>query len=886
MRWTWRQKREHDLERELRSDLELEAAEQQENGLSAEEARYAARRALGNTTLMAEEVRETWGWTWIGSCIQDLRFGSRILVKSPGVTLAVVISLALGLGATTALFSLLNSLLFKALPVPEPERLIVLSHGTGAERDDTFSYPQLAMLRDEAAPVAELFGYASGGATRLESAGVERKVQTQFVSGSFFRILQVQPALGRLLQPADDVRGSASAATAVISHRLWRSTFRSDPSVVGRKILLDSVPLTIVGVTPRSFFGVETGGRADVMLPFASKPVLNPQFTMLECKNCFWLRVMGRLKPGYSTAQAEARLNVVWRDVLRGTMWETLPERYKADYFADRLAAAPGATGLSDLRSRFTKPLYVLLAMTGVILLISCANVANLLLARALARHREIAVRLSIGAKRGRLVRQLLTESALLAMAALVAGTGVYLFCVNGLLRFLESGGQPVYLDTSPDLRMVAFVSGTTLLTLALVGLTPALRATRYRLTGTLAESSRIVAGRASLSRLILCGQLALSFTLLTGAILLARSLYDLKTFNAGFRRDHLLLISPDTSRDFPNKRDQLRYTAEVLSSIRDLSGIRSASASVVIPMEGSSWQGGFTAPGFVARKQADDAAYENMVTPGFFRTMGTRLLLGRDFAVQDGETAPKVAIVNESFAQRYWRNENPLGKQFHRTDNKELITVVGVVEDAKYRDFRKAAPPSVYWPLSQIPPATGWSPHLEVWTYGDPHALIAPVREILTRRQKDLPATFRTFTEMIDERLLYERLLTALSVSFGGLGILICAVGIYGVAAYSVNRRTGEIGIRMALGATPGAVMRLIMGEQLLLVGVGLGAGAAGALLLTRFLRAWLFGVSPTDVPSLLAAVLGLAGIAALATSIPARRASEMEPLRALRHE
>jgi predicted permease len=885
MRWPWRQERENDLERELRTDLELEAAEQQEKGLSAEEARYAAQRAFGNAILVKEEVREMWGWTWIGSCVQDLRFGSRILVKSPGITLAVVLSLALGLGATTALFSLLNSLLFKALPVPEPEQLIVLRHGAGGGLDDSFTYPQLAMLRDEAKDGADLFGYASGAESRLQCADLDRRIQVQFVSGDFFRILRIQPLLGRLLQPADDIRGSTSATTAVISYRLWQSAFRGESSAIGRKILLDSVPFTIVGVTPRTFFGVQVGGYADITLPFVSKPALSPQFKMLDCKGCYWLSVMGRLKSGFGAGTAEAGLNVIWKNVLRMTIPESMPERYKARYSADRMVLAPGSTGLSALRDRFTKPLYVLLAMTGVILLISCSNVANLLMARALARQRELAVRLSLGGRRSRLVRQLLTESALLAVAGLLASVAVYLFCVNGLLRFLQSGEHQVYLDTSPDMRMAAFVAGSTLLTLALFGLVPALRATRCRLSGTLAESSRSVAGRSSLGRLVLCGQVVLSFSLLVAAILLARSLYDLRTFNAGFRREHLLLISPDTSRAIPKDRDQLRYTEEVLAGLRNLSGTRSASASVVIPMSTSSWQRDFTTAGYVARRDSDCHSYENLVTPDFFRTMGTRLLMGRDFTERDDETGPKVAVVNDSFAHRYWEHENPLGKQFHEVDEKELFTVVGVVEDAKYRDFRKGAPPTIYLPLRQIPSTMGWSLNLEVWTYGEPRSLIMPARDILNRQLKDVSTTFQTFTELIDERLLYERLVTALSVSFGGLGILICAVGIYGIAAYSVNRRTAEIGVRMALGATPGAVMRLILREQMILVCAGLCAGVAGALILTRFLRTWLFGVSPTDVPTLVASALCLASITALATTIPARRAAAIEPLRALRH-
>jgi predicted permease len=884
MHWLRRKQREQDLEREIRADLELEAEEQQEQGLSPEEARYAARRAFGNTTLVKEEVRAMWGWTSAESLFQDLRFGFRTLVRSPGITAAIVVSLALGLGATTALFSLLNSLLFKALPAPEPEQLVLLQHGVGADLDGAFTYPQFALMREQAKRAVDLFALSNGN-SQLRFGGVDRKVQTEFVSGDFFRILRVQPFLGRLLEPSDDDRGSASSMSAVISYRLWRTAFQSDTSIIGRKILIDAVPFTVAGVTGRGFFGVEVGSYPNVWLSFASQAALSPESKMLECKGCYWLTMMGRLNPGYSRATAQAGLNVAWMNVRRATIPESMPERYKDRYFAERLALAPGATGHSSLRDRFTKPLYVLLAMTAVILLIACSNIANLLMARAVARRRELAVRLSIGARRGRLIRQLLTESALLAAAGLLASAAVYQFCVNGLLRFLQTGGATYFLDTTPDLRLGGFVTGLVLITLGLFGLIPAIRATRWRLSSTLAQTSQSIAARSSFGRAVLCGQLALLFSLLVAAILLARSLYDLRTFNAGFRRDHLLLISPDMSRSTPAARDRVRYTETLLSGIRNLPGVRSASASVVLPMSGSSWQRDFTTTGYMPERDSGYGCYMNLVSPDFFRTMGTRLLLGRDFSERDDETSPKAAVVNEAFVRRYWKDENPLGKQFHEVDKKDYITVVGVVEDAKYRDFRRAAPPTVYLPIRQVA-SMGWDLKLEVWTFSDPHSLIAPVRELLNRQLKDAPTTYQTFTELIDQRLLYERMLTALSVAFGALGVVICMVGIYGLAGYSVSRRTSEIGIRVALGATPGAVLGLIFREQIALLCAGLSVGAAGAFFLTRFLRTWLFGVSPTDAPSILAGMVCLVAITVIATSIPARRATRIHPMVALRHE
>jgi predicted permease len=888
MRWWHRKDRERDLERELRADLELEAAEQAERGLSPEEARHAAQRAFGNAALVAEDVRQAWGWTWIESCLQDLRFGTRILVRSPGVSAAIVVSLALGLGATTAMFSLLNALLFKALPVAQPERLVVLSHGAGADLDATFPYPQFSLLRDRAQSTADLFAYSAGGAIRLRSAGADVKVQSQFVSGDYFRVLGIRPLLGRLLEPSDDVPGSPSAAVAVLGYRFWQSAFHGDPSIAGRHIMLDSVPFTIAGVAPRGFFGVEVGAYPDILLPTASHPLLYPKLKMLECKSCYWLSIMGRLQPGVGSSLALANLTAVWQPVRRETIWESMPERYRADYFAERVALAPGATGSSGyagLRTHFTRPLYVLLAMTGVILLIAASNIANLLMARSLARQRELAVRLSIGARRGRLIRQLLTESALLAAAGLLAGVAVYRFSTGSLLHFLESRQPDVYLDTAPDLRVALFAAATVLLTLGIFGLLPALRATRARLAGALAESSHSVASRSRLSRLLLCGQIAMSFALLVAAILLARSLYDLRTFHAGFRRDRLLVIRPDTSQAV-RKGGQIRDTRLVLSEIRSLPGVRSASASIVVPMTGSSWQRSFTSAEYAGKSDADYGCYENLVMPDFFRTVGTRLLMGRDLTERDDAAAPHVAVVNESFARRYWGAANPLGKQFRERDKPDLIAVAGVVEDAKYRDLRRPAPPTVYLPLLQAPSTLGWDINLEIWTYADPQSLIKPVRELLGRDMQGVPAKIQTFTDLIDQRLLYERLLTALSTCFGALAMLICGIGIYGVAAYSVSRRTAEIGVRMALGATPASVVRLVLGEQIVVAAAGLVAGSAGALLLTRFLRTWLFGVSPTDRLTLIAGALCLAAIAALATSIPARRAAGIDPMRALRHE
>jgi predicted permease len=370
---------------------------------------------------------------------------------------------------------------------------------------------------------------------------------------------------------------------------------------------------------------------------------------------------------------------------------------------------------------------------------------------------------------------------------------------------------------------------------------------------------------------------------LLVAAVLLARSLYDLRTFNTGFRRDHLLLVMPDTGRAIPDATKRLRYTNMILDDIRRLPGVRSASRSVVIPMEGSSWQRDFTAPGYAGRTYG---CYMNLVSPGFFQTIGTRLLTGRDFSNHDDAAGQKVAVVNESFARRYWSGENPVGKSFREVDKNEPITVIGVVEDAKYRDFRKEARPTVYLPLAQAPSTLGWSINFEIWTYTEPHAVIKSVQNILDRQLKDVPVVFQTFNELVDRRLLYERLLTALSICFGGLAIIMCVVGIYGVASYSVNRRTAEIGVRMALGATRSSVVGLVLREQLLLLAAGTASGLAAASIASHLIQSWLFGVSPGDAMSLAAAAIVLTSATLLAAFFPARRAAGVDPIAALRYE
>ena len=862
-----------ELAEEIEAHLAMKAAEEGERN---------ARREFGNATRWREISQEAWGWSWLESLWQDVRFGWRLLVKNPGLTATAGISLALGLGGTTAMFSLMNALLFKALPVAAPERLAIVTHQHGGT---SLSYPQFRALQADGKQILEIFAYAWRKA-QLRRGDLSRNVYLQPVSGNYYQVLGIQPEIGRLLAPSDDRRAAGGSAPVVISHRLWASAFDKDSAIVGQKILLDGVPFVVAGVTPERSFGVEPGGYPDVTLPFAAIPVLDPNDHSLDCRNCYWLTAMGRLRPGVSMEQANAGLRVAWSNVLRETVPGDLPERFKKQYYDDPPALLPGGTGNSNLRAQFGKPLYVLLAMTGLILLISCGNIANLLLTRAQARQREVAVRLSIGARPARLVRQLLTESALLAMLGAAGGLVVYELSVSGLIRFLSSGGDEVFLDTNPDFKMALFAVGVTVLSVLLFGLFPALRAARRRVSGWLAESSQTIAARSRTGKLILVFQLALSFVLLTGALLLARSLHDLRTFDAGFRRDHLLIVSPETAKQMPDFRDKLRFVNRVLEEARRIPGVRAASGSAVVPMEGSSEQTEYVPDGYVWDKDKNIECYANQVNPGFFETMGTRMLAGRDFTERDDAKSLRVAIVNESFARYFWGNDDAVGKRVHEPDRPDRVTVVGVVRDVAYRDFRKPVPRTIYLPLAQAPSSMGWDIGIEIWTSTNPLTIAPEVRQIIRGIDKAVPVKLESFNALIDQRLLNERILTALAECFGGLALLISAVGVYGIAAYSTARRTVEVGIRMALGATRGGIVKLMLGEHLPLTCVGLAAGLAGTFYLARFLEAWLFGVNAKDLASLLLSVLFLGVVTGLATFIPAYRAARIEPLRALRHE
>jgi putative ABC transport system permease protein len=865
------------LDAELREEMETHLAM-----LAQDTPPLSAAQRMGNLTRWQEISREAWTWNWMESLLRDTGHGFRLLLKSPAFTLTACLSLAIGLGSTIGVISLMNALIFKALPVPDPQQLWALGHGNPQEHDDRFSYPAFAAFSRLNKTGVPFFATAGDYVDADYGDGAPvHNTPVLVVSGDAFRILKLEPYAGRLLTPDDDLPGIPHGANCLLSYRLWQSRFRGDPSAIGSHVTVGAVQFTIVGVAPPRFFGFYVGSQSDLILPIAGYAATNPAQKILEARGWTWLAFMTRVPPDMGISGLTAALNAIYPAVRHESSFSAHEETG-----LDRLYLDSVSTGFSVVRTRFSRPLYVLFAMTGLILLIACANVANLLLVRSVVRYREMAVRLALGATRSRVLRQLLTESVLIAALGAMGSIPVYFACTRGLVTFLRSGPDAnIFLDTRADWRLIAstliLVSATTLL----FGFAPALRVTRSDVNVALGESSARLAARSSFGRFIVALQISLSLVLLLGAALLARSLYELRTFNPGFRRDHILIANVDTTQTIHGNAEVVRFFDQLTARVRALPGVRSAAASIVLPLSGQAWRRDYEIRENAASGIRQQNSFENWIAPRYFETMGTPLILGRDIHDSDSAAAPPVALVNESLARRF-SGGNPIGQRIF--DKNKAITIVGVVGDARYRRLRDDAPPTVYRPLSQLPPSFEFllQLHLEVWTAAPATSLAAPVRDIVKHLNGSSVVDTKTFDSLIDENLLYERLLAALSAAFGFIGLLLSAIGVYGLSAYSVARRTGEIGIRMALGATPRSVLRLILADHARLLLTGAAAGSLMSIVLTRFLRAWLFGVSATD-PALFIAALAILSTAAMSAAfVPARRAARLNPVTALRHE
>ncbi|HYL75558.1 MAG TPA: ABC transporter permease [Bryobacteraceae bacterium] len=887
----WRSKREKELEEELQSHLNMAEQDRAARGDNPAEAADSSRKEFGNVGLVKEVTRDMWRWTAFERFGQDLRYGLRLMARSKGFTAVAVLSLALGIGANTAIFSVLDALLLKRLPVPHPEQLYTFGYkdaGVSFEAYPTYEkFRQVPGVFDGIAAICLLdrsnitINGTGGG---LDSA----TVRVGLVSGTYFSMLQVQPITGRTLT-ADDDRVPGGHPVAVISYDYWQRRFYRAPDVVGRSFTLNGTTYSILGVTQPGFAGDWIGLPTDVWIPIAMQSqVMLERPGLLNNPNPPWIRIVARLKPGVPVAQAEAALQVASMSAVREM--RNLTPRMLDERLRVKVSLEPSSRGFSMQRTTFQQPLLILMVTVGLVLLIACANVANLLLARSAARQREMAVRLAVGAGRGQILRQLLTESVLLSTLGGAFGILFAIWGTNALLKFVGTGLPELSLDLHPDARMLFFALGLCLVTGILFGLAPAARSARVSVSPSLAgrgADSGGSAGRFGFGKMLVVVQVALSLVLLIGAGLFARSLRNLKTQDVGFDRDHVLLVwtAPDhEGRQGPNLASL--YEA-VLERINAVPGVRSASPSAFGVLGG---HGGSPVPhveGYTPKPQEEPFVPWSLVSPGYFDTAGIKLLLGRDFTLRDRETAPRVAIVNETMARYYFGDRNPVGKHFGmRRDPGTPIEIVGVVRDAKYTSAREKNTRMIYIPYRQDLTHL-FAMCVVVRTAGNSQGVTGRVRDELRSIDASLPILkIDTAEDQLNDSLVEERLIAALSGFFGVLAVLLACLGLYGVMAYTAARRTNEIGIRLALGASNAGVLSMVLKESMWLVIAGIAIGVPVTLAATRLIATKLFGVSPTDPATIAVATSLMLAIAALAGFLPARRASRVDPMVALRYD
>jgi len=825
--------------------------------------------------------------------LADLRYAGRTILKNPGFSAVVVLTLGLGIGANTAIFTLMDQVLMRPLPVRSPGELVLLE-GEGpfsgrTHNHPTFSHPMYLALRDNTSGVFSGVAARFGTDATLTWRGRTERVMVEAVSGTYFDVLGVLPALGRNLTPEDD-RTAGGHPLVMLSHGFWKRRFAGDPQIVGQSVSINGRPMDVVGVSAPGFQGIEVGRVVDVFVPITMKAQLTPTWDDLASWRSRWLNIIARRAPGLSREQSEAGANVAYRQALTEDV-KTLghwTEKNRARFLAKHLDVKPGATGLSGLREQASAPLLVLMGMVGLVLLIACANVANLLMARATARQKEVAIRLSLGAGRGRLIRQLLVESLLLALLGAIAGLVLAAWTGDILLRALPFEGASQALSAEPDLRVGLFTLVVSLLTGILFGLAPALQLTRPAVANTLKDEAAAVigGGGARLRRGLVVAQVALSLLLLVGAGLFARSLHNLRQLEPGFEADRLLVFSVDPPLAGYDHDRVRAFAQRIQEQLLAVPGVAAAAPALTPIMADAVWRSTIKVEGYQSKEGEDMSPQVNAVAPTYFATLGIPHLTGRDFDARDVEGAPRVAVVNETLAKYFFGNESPIGKRFGwARDNKVDIEIVGVIKDGKANSMREAIPRMIYVPINQQEEIAG----LVVYARTSlPEDAVAPaVRQAVARLDANLPIyNLKTMQAQISESLFVDRMVAALSAAFGLLATMLAAVGLYGVMSFSVARRTREIGIRLALGAPRQRVLGMVLREVGTLGAWGLGLGLPVALGLGRLVRAQLFGLPAHDPLTIVSATLLLSGATVLAGLVPARRAMRVDPILALRYE
>ena len=892
MKFFSRRKRDSDLNAELQSHLNMDEQNRVARGASAEQAGFDSRREFGNPALVRETTRDMWGWARLERLTQDVRYALRLFAKTPIVTAVALLSLALGIGANTAIFSLTDALLLRSLPVQNPHQLVTLgtqSRGSTDTPNPIVTNPIWEAVRDHQDIFTRAMAW-SDPKFDLAQGGESHLARGLYVSGSYFATLGVQPAAGRLILPTDDVRGCGGVA--VLSYDFWKEQFGGDPYSVGKQISLDRHSFQIVGVSGRGFAGTDVGYGYQVAVPICAEAIIDASRPMLDGRSTWWLEMIARRNSGVSVEQINSRLKVLSSAVFNSTVPPRWPADMQAKYRERFLVASDATSGVSYLRSSYQKPLQLLMIVVALVLLIACANIASLMLARASARRKEIAVRLAVGASRARLIQQLLTECVLLSLCGAALGLLLARWGDLLLVRFISVRRLPVFLDLTIDWRILAFTSAVAVLTGILFGILPAIRSTRVPVASAMksgASQDSESRARFRAGQWIVASQIALSVVLLVGAGLFLRTFTNLLSQDMGFDTSNMTLASVSFSSTKIPHAEQTAMRAEILEGIRAIPGVTSVSQSILTPLGGMGWNDNVVVDDPSA-PQGDDALVEfNYVSPEYLATLRTPLLAGRNFDEHDVEGSPKVAIVNEAMAHAFFPSGNALGSYFKTGDDpKKLfgpIQIVGIMKNAKYGSLRKSAPASAFFPLPQIPePEQGGV--FEIRSNLPDSSLLPSLRGAFTAVNASLPISFQSFSRQINESVSQERLLATLSGFFGVLGLLLAIVGLYGVMAYLVMRRQKEIGIRLTLGAERSKILRLILRDVAFVLAIGLPAGIAVAIGTSKFVEKMLFGLAPRDISTLLGAAAVLAGVAVIAGYFPARRASRVDPMVVLREE
>ena len=871
-----------DLDDEVGAAFDLVVDEHVRSGMHPAEARRRATIELGRPAAIATQVRAARSGATLEILWHDVAFGARLLRRNPLFAFTAVLSLALGIGATTTMFSLVNALLLRDLQVAAPRQLVEVWRITQFGNGTALSYPAYERIRDENTVFNGALAMSKNAMAGSTATG--SRVAGRFVSGNFFDVLGLTPLAGRLLSQRDD-RADApdGSAVAVLSYRAWIREFGGSGDALGQTVRIDAVPFTIVGVGPARFDDLAVGRPADFFVPMAAEPLVRRN-SLLRSGSSSWLGIVGRLKPGIRSDAAAAGLNPIFTRFMTDNSADVTDAEARERLLAQRLFVESAGNGVSDVRRDFSRPVVLLMAAVIVVLLIACANVVNLLLARGVARRREIGVRLAIGASRSRVVRQLLTESALLGAAGAALGLLVAAWGAPLAVSLIVQGGAPIDLDVAPDRRVLLFTACVAVGAALLAGVFPALHTARTDITSSVQANVRAVSASRASSRwghALIAVQVALSLVLLAGAALLVATLRNIRDVHPGFDARPVVLLTLDPMRVGYEGQRLTQYYRNVLDTVRALPGVAAASLSKITPISG----GGIDLPITIDGRPREPGAMvlANRMSEGFFATMAIPMRLGRDFVPEDGARETVAAVVNDAFAQRYFPHDNPIGRRFML---RQLpLEIVGLVANSKYYTLRDVDKPTVYMYAVNTGDAGGLT--LSVRTSGDPLALARGIRERVQAVGPAVPVSeIRTLSSQVDRSLVRERLVGRVLGAFAVLSLFLASVGLFGVLGYAVARRTGEIGLRLALGATRGTVLGSVLRQSAIVVAIGSAAGIPAAILASRSLASLLYGVTPSDPSVLAGTVASLFAVALIAAAIPAWRASRVDPLVALRHE